>query len=200
MLAFDPEQLSVREIYNLMVGLITPRPIAWISTISPDGVANLAPFSFFNGVGANPPTIVFCPANGRNGQPKDTLANILQTEQFVVNVVTFSDAAAMNATAESVPPETDEFELASLKKTASSKVSPPRVTGAAAAMECRLHTHLPIGSGPGGANLVVGQVVMIHLSDQLMDESGNFDPARLDTIGRMGGGGYSRTTQRFEIE
>ena len=96
---FDPESLSIRDLYGWMVQLITPRPIAWVSTLSSTGIANLAPYSFFNGVGANPPTLVFCPSNNRFGEAKDTLANIRHTGEFVVNVVTEEWATQMNATA-----------------------------------------------------------------------------------------------------
>ena len=196
---FDPSEMSVRDVYRMMVNLITPRPIAWVSTLSQDGVANLAPFSFFNGVGANPPTIMFCPANRRDGSPKDTLENVRRTGEFVVNVVTEAHAEAMSLTATECPPGDDEFELASVNKVASSIVQAPRVADAAAALECRLHSAIQIGVGPGGANLVIGQIVMIYAADRLINAEGTFDAQQCDTIGRMGGDGYVRTSDRFRI-
>ena len=133
----DPQSLSTREMYQWMVQLITPRPIAWVSTESSTGVANLAPFSFFNGVGANPPTIMFCPANARDGSPKDTLRNIQQTGQFAVNLVSFADAESMNQTAVAYAPDEDEFVMASINKATCDLIDPPRVAQAIVAMECQ---------------------------------------------------------------
>ena len=195
----DPSEMSVRDVYQWMVNLITPRPIAWVSSLSADGVANLAPYSFFNGVGANPPTIMFCPANRRDGTPKDTLENVRRTGEFVVNVVTQSHAEAMSLTAKECPPNDDEFELANVHKAASQIVKTPRVADAAAALECRLHSAIQIGVGPGGANLVIGQIVMIHAADRLINAEGEFDAQKCDTVGRMGGDSYTRTSDRFHV-
>lgn len=195
----DPEKMRFRDIYGWMVGLITPRPIAWVSTIAADGVTNLAPFSFFNGVGANPPLIMFCPANNREGQPKDTLRNIQSNGQFVVNLVTDDLAEAMNLTAAEYRPDVDEFEVADIETAASVRVKPPRVARSAASMECVLHQALQLGCGPGGANLVIGRIVCIHVQEELVDDDGQLIPDRLPTVGRLGGSGYVRTTDRFEM-
>lgn len=192
-------ELSTRDLYSWMVRLITPRPIAWVSTLSADGVANLAPFSFFNGVGANPPTIMFCPANKRDGTPKDTLANIRRNGQFVVNLVTEAVAQSMNLTSAEVEPDVDEFEMAAIDKRDSTCVSPPRVAASAAAFECELYQAIGLGTGPGGANLVIGRILNVHVADELLDQQGNFDAARLKTIGRMGGDQYVRTSDRFSL-
>lgn len=195
----NPADLSTRELYAWMIRLITPRPIAWVSTVSASGVTNLAPFSFFNGVGANPPTVVFCPANNRFGEPKDTLVNLRQTGQFVVNLVTESDAESMNLTSSELDPEVDEFEFASIEKASCLQVSPPRVANASAALECELVEAITLGTGPGGANLVIGRIVWLHLADRLFDQQGEFLSAQLDTIGRMGGQDYVRTRDRFTL-
>lgn len=195
----NPSELSSRDLYAWMVRLITPRPIAWVSTLSASGVANLAPFSFFSGVGSNPPTLLFCPANNRFGHPKDTLANILETGQFVVNVVTEADAEAMNLTSCELEAEVDEFDFASIEKTRSQQVAPPSVASAAAAIECELLEAISLGTGPGGANVVIGRIVWIQLAEHLFDPQGTFDAHRLDTIGRMGGQEYVRTGDRFEL-
>ncbi len=195
----DPTDLSTRDLYTWMVRLITPRPIAWVSTVSDDGVANLAPFSFFNGVGANPPTIMFAPANKRDGTPKDTLANIKQNGQFVVNLVTESVAETMNLTSTEVAPDVDEFEFAKVQRVESTCVAPPRVAASAAAFECELHQVIELGTGPAGANVVIGRILMMHVDDRLLDEQGSFDAVRLSTIGRMGGDEYVRTSDRFTI-
>jgi flavin reductase (DIM6/NTAB) family NADH-FMN oxidoreductase RutF len=195
----DPNQTSTRDLYSWMVRLITPRPIAWVSTLSTDGVANLAPFSFFNGVGANPPTIMFCPANKRDGTPKDTLNNIHRSGQFVVSIVTEPLADAMNVTSAELDADIDEFELAGIEKIDSKCVSPPRVAASLAAFECELHQAIQLGSGPGGANLVIGRIVWMHVGDALFNEQGDFDADRMTTIGRMGGEDYVRTRDRFSL-
>ncbi len=195
----NPADLATRDLYTWMVRLITPRPIAWVSTLSDTGIANLAPFSFFSGLGANPPTVLFCPANNRSGRAKDTLANVLSSGQFVVNVVTESDAEAMNMTSSEWDADVDEFELAAVEKASCQVVSAPRVANASAAMECELLQAITLGTGPGGANLVIGRIVWIHLADRLMDADGDFDAKQLDTIGRMGGNDYVRTRERFTL-
>jgi flavin reductase (DIM6/NTAB) family NADH-FMN oxidoreductase RutF len=164
-----------------------------------DGVCNLAPFSFFNGVGANPPTVMFCPANRHDGTPKDSHANILRTGQFVVNIVTEEMAEAMNKTSSELKPDEDEFQWAGLAKADSLVVKPPRVAMAAAAMECELHSAITLGAGPGGGNLIIGRIVQLHVDDQYLDgETLAID--RLHTVGRMGGADYVRTSDRFTLD
>ena len=196
---FDPKELSVREIYTLMVQLITPRPIAWVSSLASTGVTNLAPYSFFNGVGANPPTVVFCPANQRDGSPKDSLRNVLATQEFVVNVVSSADAEIMNQSSANFSSEISEFESLGIDTIASVKVSPPRVASALAQFECRLLQHIELGTGPAGANVVIGEIVMLHVDDSIIDD-GIIDPAQLDNVGRLGGKAFTRTTDRFELD
>ncbi len=196
----NPDKLSHSDIYAHMIRLITPRPIAWVSTLSNDGVPNLAPFSYFNAVGSNPPTLMFCPANRPDGTPKDTLANIQANGEFVVNVVSFDLSTQMNQSATAYETEVSEFEACGLTAVASSLVKPPRVAEARAHFECRLHSLVQLGTGPGGANLVLGRIVAIHIDDAVLDERGRADPAKLDTVGRLGGISYTRTTDRFEID
>src|ERR1051325_9358365 len=135
----DPDKSSPRDVYRVMISCITPRPIAWVSTISPNGIPNLAPYSFFNGVGANPPTVLFCPVNRRDGSKKDTLVNVAANKEFVVNIVPFSLARPTNDTSADLPYEVNEFETASLATAPSLKVKPPRVKDAPVHMECVLH-------------------------------------------------------------
>ncbi len=196
----DPQEMSVRELYGWMVQLITPRPIAWVSSLSQQGVPNLAPYSFFNGVGANPPMVMFCPANNRAGEPKDTLRNVQQTGEFVVNMVTEAMAEQMNQTAAEYSPETDEFVAAGVAKVTSAKVQVPRVQSCKASMECRVHQILEMGQGPGGANLVIGQIVWLHVAADLFNAEDQFLSEDFDTIGRMGGNVYSHTRDRFNLE
>ena len=195
----DPTESSVREIYTLMVQLITPRPIAWVSSVSEAGVTNLAPYSFFNGVGANPPTVVFCPANQRDGSPKDSLRNVLETNEFVVNVVSSDDAAVMNQSSANYDSEVSEFEAIGIETLESEKVTPPRIASSRAQFECRLLQHIELGTGPSGANVVIGEIVKLHVAESIISD-GIVDPAKLDNIGRLGGKAYSKTTDRFELD
>ena len=199
-MTIDPEQHSPRDIYRHMVSCITPRPIAWVSTVNTAGQPNLAPFSFFNGVCPNPPTVLFCPTNSRHGKPKDTLRNVEATREFVVNIVSDSIGEKMNATSEEFPPDISEFAACGLAPLQSVKVKPPRVKESLVNLECVLHDIIRIGEGPLSGNIVIGRIVMIHVDDSVLDDSRQIDPARLDTIGRMGGTIYARTRDRFEMD
>lgn len=195
----DPTELSPRDTYNLMIRAITPRPIAWVSTISQSGVSNLAPFSFFSGVTASPPSVVFSPVNKRDGSKKDTVVNIEQTGEFVVNVVSHALSEAMNQTAAEYPHDVDEFEAARIETVASQKIKPHRVAAAPIQMECKLLQIVPVGDGPLAANLVIGQVLLFHVDDKVLDANGKIDPVLVDSIGRMGGASYSTTRDCFDI-
>ena len=195
----DPATTPLPQMYRYLIGCITPRPIAWVSTLSPRGIPNLAPFSFFNGVAANPPTVVFSPVNRRDGSKKDTVRNIEATPEFVVNVVSFDQAGPMNASSEEFAYEVSEFEKCGLTPLPSELIKPPRVKEARVHMECVLHQIVLVGTGPLAANLVIGRVVLMHVDDAVLDAGGEIDPAKLDTIGRMGGLAYSRTKERFDL-
>jgi len=195
----DPADMSVKEIYQLLVQLVVPRPIAWVSSISNDGVTNLAPYSFFNAVGANPPTLMFCPVNRRDGTFKDSLNNILENSEFVVSVVSHDLGDEMNQTAAEFDKEISEFEAVGIASTPSSCVKPPRVAQSLAQFECRLNRVIHLAPGPAGANIVIGDIVQFHVADELISPAGKIDQERLDAIGRMGGASYTRTTDRFEL-
>ena len=186
-------------IYQHLIRVIAPRPIAWVSTVSATGVTNLAPFSFFTGVGSRPPSVLFCPANRRDGGPKDTLKNILTTQEFVINVVPYRLAEAMNLSSAELPSEESEFELTGLQVSESVVVKAPGVSSSPIRMECRLLQHLALDDGPGGANIVLGEIVHLHLDDNVLDSTGYADPMLLDLIGRLGGAAYCRTTEQFEL-
>jgi flavin reductase (DIM6/NTAB) family NADH-FMN oxidoreductase RutF len=195
----DPDSITTREMYQHMISFITPRPIAWVSTISQEGVTNLAPFSFFQGVCAKPPTVLFCPVNDREGRPKDTLRNVQATGEFVVNIVNFANAEAMNNTSAPLPYGVSEFEKFSIPSTPSVKVKPPRVAMAPVALECVLHQIVHVGQGALAGNIVIGRIVLAHIADNVRGADGFCDPAKLDTIARLGGDGYARTTERFTV-
>lgn len=186
-------------IYQHLIRVIAPRPIAWVSTVSATGVTNLAPFSFFTGVGSRPPSVLFCPANRRDGGPKDTLKNILATREFVINVVPYRLAEVMNLSSAELPSEESEFELTGLQISESAVVKAPGVSSSPIRMECRLLQHLALDDGPGGANIVLGEIVHMHLDDNVLDSTGYADPVLLDLIGRLGGAAYCRTTEQFEL-
>lgn len=187
-------------LYQHMVHCIVPRPIAWVSTISADGTTNVAPFSFFTGVGSRPPSLLFCPANDRHGEPKDTLRNIQDTGDFVINIVPFAVAEKMNASAENLPPERSEFDAVGLTAVASHKVKAPRVAESPVQFECTKMQVLHIGEGPGGANIVIGNIVHLRIDDSVVGAKGLVDPDLLDAVGRMGGVTYCRTNSRFDLE
>lgn len=196
----DPSAEPPTRIYHALVDMIVPRPIGWVSTLSAAGEANLAPFSFFTGVGVSPPSLCFSPINRRDGSAKDTLVNVRAVPEFVLNVVNEPLGAAMNATSAEFPPDEDEFDAAGLARVASEKVRPPGVRHAPVRFECRLLQIVPVGDGPLAGNLILGEIVLIHVRDEVLDDGGRVDPARLRAIGRMGGADtYVRTTDLFAI-
>ena len=196
----DPSTVDVRNVYKLLIGSIVPRPIAFVSTLSHDGVPNLAPFSFFTAVSANPPVICFSPMNRTGGDPhKDTLRNIEATREFVVNVVSEDFAGAMNACSGEYPPEVDEFMVSGLTPVPSVRVKPPRVGESRVQMECRLLQVVAVSEKPLGGCLVLGEVLLFHMDDAIV-ENFTIDPGRLRAIGRMGGPTYVRTTDRFDLQ
>lgn len=196
---FDPADISPRDFYKHMVACITPRPIAWVSTVSPHGAPNLAPFSFFNGVGALPPSVVFCPTNRRNGSRKDSLINVEWSRQFAVNIVSHRLAQQMNLTSVELEYERNEFEYAGVTPIPCERIKPPRVKEAAVCLECEVHAIVPVGDGPLAGHAVIGRIVLLHADDSVLDAQGQIDPDKLDTIGRMGGALYTRTRDRFEM-
>lgn len=197
---YDPAEHPHKEIYKIMIGAIVPRPIAFVSSEDEGGVRNLAPFSYFTGCSTNPPVVCFCAAVRSGPQPqKDTLRNIRATGEFVVNIVTEEIAGPMNATSAEVGPEVDEFVLSGLTPLASELVRPPRVAESPIQMECRLRQVVEVSPLPGGGNLVLGEVLLFHIREDLL-EDGKIDPDKLRAIGRMGGPTYVRTRDRFEMQ
>jgi flavin reductase (DIM6/NTAB) family NADH-FMN oxidoreductase RutF len=196
-----PDELPYGEFYRILIGAVVPRPIAWVSTLS-NGRLNLAPFSFFNAVSAKPPLLGFSPSlrwvDGRPA-PKDTLRNIRETGEFVVNMVTFAIAEAMNLTSGDYECSINEFELAKLATRPSQVVRPPQVAQSPVSFECKVERIIDFGSEPPSGSLVIGEIVSAHLEDEVLKD-GRLDGDVLDVIGRMGGMQYSRTTQRFEMK
>jgi flavin reductase (DIM6/NTAB) family NADH-FMN oxidoreductase RutF len=201
----DPSTLAPADRYKLLIGCIVPRPIAFVSTSSPDGRLNLAPFSFFNGIGSDPMTLLFCPVNKPDGSEKDSLRNAKPiaeggTGQFVVNVASEVYARQVAGAAEPLPYGESEFGLVGLTPAPSVKVRPPRVAESPVAFECLTLQVLRTNPGkPAGGNVVIGQVVHIHLAKGLVNERLHVDADRLGAIGRMGGFWYCRTRDRFQM-
>lgn len=201
----NPADLAVRDRYKLLIGGIVPRPIALVSTISPDGRPNLAPFSFFAGVGSNPMTLLFCPANNDDGTEKDSLRNAKPTGEggvgeFVVNAAIDGYARSVAAAAEALAYGQSEFDLSRLTPIASVAVRAPRVGESPVSYECRTVQVVRTNPGaPAGGNIVIGEVVRVHIADAIINERFHIDPDGLDAIGRMGGTTYCRTRDRFDL-
>jgi flavin reductase (DIM6/NTAB) family NADH-FMN oxidoreductase RutF len=195
----DPAELTSSQVYSLMIRTITPRPIAWVSTLSAQGITNLAPFSYFAGVGSNPPSLVFSCVNRPDGSLKDTVRNLQAIPEFVVNVVPYPLAEKMQATSQEFDYEISEFQQVGLTEQPSVRVRPPRVAESPIRMECRVLERLSIGSGGGAANLIVGEIVWFDVQDRVLDQRGKIDPQLVDAIGRLGGKSYCRTLDRFDL-
>jgi flavin reductase (DIM6/NTAB) family NADH-FMN oxidoreductase RutF len=200
-----PEDLARRERYKLLIGCIVPRPIAFVSTLSHDGRPNLAPFSFFNGVGSDPMTLLFCPGNKDDGSEKDTLRNCKPrsesgTGEFVVCAATEDYAREMAACGDPLPYGESEWDLVGLEPAPSVRVKPARVARSPWSFECETLQVVRTNPGaPAGGNVVIGRVVHIHLADELVDDKLRVDPQKLRAIARMGGFTYARTRDRFDM-
>lgn len=198
-MTIDPRNCDVRSVYQLMIGAIVPRPIAFVSSISAAGILNLAPFSFFTGVSADPPVVCFCPMVRVNGSTKDTLNNIRETGEFVVNIVSEEISGQMNKCSGEYPPDADEFQISGLTPVTSETVKAPRVLESPVNMECRLVQIVEISARPLGGSIVFGEVLRFHVKDGFA-EGFKIDPDRLNAVGRMGGPTYTRTRDRFDMQ
>ena len=197
----DPNEIPFQETHKLMIGSIIPRPIAFVSTQSNNGKNNVAPFSYFNGVCSKPPTIMFAPARrGWDGEEKDTLINIRDTEEFVVNIVSESFAEKMVMCATDFDSDVDEFEISGLTPTNSQKIKPPRVGEAKISFECKLNQIVEIGDGTAGSGFVViGTIVLFHIDDGIYD-NGRILTDKLEPLGRLAGNWYTRSTDTLKID
>ena len=187
------------ERFNLVLtGVVVPRPIAFVSTVSTDGIRNLAPYSFFNAVSYDPPVIVFSSSRTVDRKSKDTLRNVEETGEFVVNVVVDDIAEAMNKTAAEFPEEVDEFEIAGLTAIPSEIVKAPRLAESPVNMECRLDQVVPIGDPVHGHGLVIGTVILMHVRDDIINGH-RINHELLKPTGRLAGSMYCRTHDYFEM-
>ncbi len=197
---FDPNKIPFQETHKLMIGSIVPRPIAFVSTRSKDGKNNVAPFSYFNGVCSKPPTIMFAPARrGWDGEEKDTLINIRDTEEFVVNIVSEPFAEKMVMCSTDFDSDVDEFIESNLTPVPSQKIAPSRVGEAKVSFECKLNQIVEIGDGTAGSGFVViGSIVLFHIDDDVYD-NGRILLNKLQPLGRLAGNWYTRTTDILKI-
>lgn len=196
----DPKQISERENYKFLIGSIIPRPIAFVTSISEDGVVNAAPFSFFNIVSSNPPMISVS-IQRKKGEPKDTARNIRAKEQFVVHIVDAENVEQVNKTAANLPPDESEIAVAGLSLVKSEKIDVPGVKEAKVRLECVLEKALELGGDDenAGCDLIVGKVVYYHIEESLY-EDGRVDPKGLGAISRLAGNDYAKIGEQFTIE
>ena len=192
----DPAAIPPHQVYKILIGSIVPRPIAFVSSISPEGKPNLAPFSFFNAICGDPPTVAF--ATSFREPRKDTYTNVKATGEFVVNIVSEEIAEKMNLCSGEYPHGADEFEISGLTAVPSDLVRPRRVRESHVNMECKLVQIVEISNRPNGGSLIIGEVIRFHVDDAIIDNF-RIDPDKLRAIGRMGGNDYARTRDRFEM-
>lgn len=197
--ALDPADLTPAERHKLTIGTIVPRPIAWTTSMSPDGRANLAPFSYFMGCHSYVPAIAVSIGSRADGTPKDTRANIAASGELVVNLVTEELVERMNVTAAAFPPEVSEIEVAGLETLASTHVAPPRVAASPIHLECRVLHALDLGEAPRVSTLFVAQVVMWHVEERLLQDGLKVDQAAIHAVARMGGPFYTRARDPFAL-
>ena len=193
---FRLADLAGQDAYKLATGLIVPRPIGWIGTVSAAGVDNVAPYSFFNVMSGDPVHVIFSPGGGAR---KDTLDNVREVDEFTVNIVTAETVEAMNTTAATLPADEDEFDHAGITKVPSLEIAPCRVAEATATMECRVIDIVHIGREGAGNHLVIGEAVMIHVADRVLDGT-RINQEELKAIGRHAGNWYSNATDLFTVE
>jgi flavin reductase (DIM6/NTAB) family NADH-FMN oxidoreductase RutF len=197
----NADALPQQSMYKILTGSVLPRPIGWISSIDLNGRPNLAPFSFFNVVCSNPPTVLFCPLiRGIDGNKKDTLNNVRATKEFVVNIVTEPLLEAMNASSVEAPAGFNEFEFAGLTVMNSVTVKPPRVAESPIHFECSVREIIDINDAPGGGSIVIGTILHIHVKDSVMIGQDKINLKLLQPIGRLAGGAYSRVNDIIELE
>ena len=194
----DFDNLDRHDCHQLLVGMVTPRPIAWVSTVAEDGTLNLAPFSFFGGLGSKPP-FIYISIGSRRGEKKDTLINIEYAGDFVVNVVDESLAEKMNQTSANYPASVSEFTEVGLTALPSDKVKSPRLAESPISMECKLNRILEFGDSIDVNMVAIGEIVRVHVRDDVLS-NGVVDPSKLKAIARLGADFYCRTGDLFEMK
>jgi flavin reductase (DIM6/NTAB) family NADH-FMN oxidoreductase RutF len=203
MLTLDPKELPVPKLHQYLLGAIGPRPIAFASTVDAEGKANLAPFSFFNVFSANPPILIFSPArSGRSNTTKDTYNNVKIVPEVVINVVNYDIVHQMSLASSPYSPGVSEFEKAGFTPLASDLIKPFRVAESPVQFECKVNEVVELGKEGGAGNLIICEVVKIHINEEILDANGMIDQHKIDLVSRMGGNWYCRADQQsmFEIQ
>ena len=202
MVSIDPKNLTVQKLHQYLLGAIGPRPIAFASTVDAEGKPNLAPFSFFNVFSANPPILIFSPArSGRTNTTKDTYNNVKVVPEVVINVVNYDIVHQMSLASSPYAPGVNEFEKAGFTALKSDSVKPFRVAESPVQFECKVNEVIELGTEGGAGNLIICEVVKIHIHDEVLDSNGMIDQQKIDLVARMGGDWYSRANAEsmFEI-
>lgn len=201
MRSFDPKEIPFQETHRLLLGGIAPRPIAFVGSLDRDGRPNLSPFSFFNAFGANPPVVCFSPSfSGKTGAAKDTLLNILDTKECSISIVTYDMVHQTSIASAPFERGVDEFEKAGFSKFACEKVRAPGVAESPFIMEAKLLKHVDFGGLPGGANMLICEIVLFHIRDDVFNDKDSIDPRAMDQVARMGGAWYTRAAHGlFEL-
>lgn len=193
MLTVNPKEIPSSQLHGYLLGSVTPRPIAFASTIDKDGNVNLSPFSFFNCFGYNPPLLIFSPARrGRDNTTKHTYENVLEVQEVVINIVSYSMVQQMSLASTEYPKGINEFEKAGFTAVPSTLIKPPRVAEAPVSMECNVLQIVPTGTEGGAGNLVICEVILMHIKEEVLDAQGKIDPFKLDAVARLGGDWYCR--------
>jgi flavin reductase (DIM6/NTAB) family NADH-FMN oxidoreductase RutF len=193
MLTIDPKEIPSTKLHAYLLGAVTPRPIAFASTVDKDGNVNLSPFSFFNCFGSNPPLLIFSPARRvRDNTTKHTYDNVLEVQEVVINVVNYSMVQQASLASTEYPKGINEFVKAGFTEAPSTFIKPPRVAEAPIAMECKVLQVVPTGTEGGAGNLVICEVVLMHIKEEVLDADGKIDPFKLDAVARLGGDWYCR--------
>lgn len=202
MVSIDPKEIPVGKLHGYLLGAVSPRPICFASTVDLEGNINLSPYSFFNVFSANPPIMIFSPARRvRDNTTKHTLENVLETKEVVINIVSHAMVQQMSLSSTEYDKGINEFTKAGFTQMPSSIVKPPRVKEAPVQFECKVKEVIGLGSEGGAGNLVICEVVKVHLHEEILDTEGNIDPFKIDTVARMGGNWYSRAKEgMFEVE
>jgi flavin reductase (DIM6/NTAB) family NADH-FMN oxidoreductase RutF len=202
MLSIDPKEISTPQLHGYLLGAVAPRPICFASTVDAEGNVNLSPYSFFNVFSANPPIMIFSPARRvRDNTTKHTLENVLETKEVVINIVSHAMVQQMRLSSTEYDKGINEFTKAGFTEVPSEKVKPPRVAEAPVQFECKVKDVIALGSEGGAGNLVIAEVVQLHVDPSILDADGKIDPVKIDTVSRLGGNWYSRAKKGlFEVE
>ncbi len=193
MISIEPQDLSTSKLHAYLLGAVSPRPICFASSVDSEGNVNLSPFSFFNVFSAKPPILVFSPARrGRDNTTKHTYENVLEVPEVVINIVNYSMVQQVSLSSTEYAKGVNEFIKAGFTELASDIVKPPRVAEAPVQLECKVNEVISLGNEGGAGNLVICEVVKIHIKEEILGEDGNIDPFKIDTVSRLGGNWYSR--------